>query len=98
MNLTDEEKQELLEWLDEIKVVFSGNTIRWTLKDIKMENQIRALIEAPPPKHIMCESCLDDLEDYVWVYCDKCWQKLLDDWKAAVADLKKVGPKKQEEK
>jgi hypothetical protein len=31
------------------------------------------------PKHTQCENCPDDLEDYVWVYCDKCWQGLCAD-------------------
>jgi len=68
--MTDEEKRELLKTLDCLPPL--------TDEEEKHIAKLRALINTPPPpKHTQCENCLDDLEDYVWVYCDKCWQKLL---------------------
>ena len=83
--MTNDEKRELLDWL---KSWYAGIVPTDKIYDRPGEdayNKLRALIEAPPPKHTQCENCLDDLEDYVWVYYDKCWQKLL-------ADLKKARP------
>ena len=70
------EKRELLEWLDNMFELPVSETGYPCKHHRTMIDKLRALIEAPPPKHTQCENCLDDLEDYVWVYCDKCWQAL----------------------
>ena len=93
MNLSDEEKRELLEFLYRFYYAWFTNN-DGVLEDEARDayRDIHALIEAPPPKYTMCENCLDDLEDEDNKFCydDKCWQKLLDDCEAAEADLKKV--------
>ena len=81
--MTNDEKKELLERLEAWAGCYRGYS--WRNEDDLILDKLRALIAAPPPKHTMCENCLDDLEDYVWVYCDDCWQALL-------ADLEKARP------
>jgi len=81
--MTDDEKRELLDRIARWKLEFGFRGEDWTDADQQVYSKLRALINAPPPKHTQCENCLDDLEDYVWVYCDKCWQKLLTDLKKA---------------
>ena len=72
--MTNDEKKELLERLEAWAGCYRGYS--WRNEDDLILDKLRALIAAPPPKHTMCENCLDDLEDYVWVYCDDCWQAL----------------------
>jgi len=76
--MTDDEKRELIErlklWRDLLE-----EDCNWLGLDDEPFNKIIVLIAAPPPKHTMCENCLDDLELYNWVYCDKCWQGLCAD-------------------
>jgi hypothetical protein len=99
MNLSDEEKRELLEFLYRFYYAWFTNN-DGVLEDEARDayRDIHALIEAPPPKYTMCENCLDDLEDEDNKFCydDKCWQKLLDDCEAAEADLKKARPRVDE--
>ena len=83
--MTDDEKRELIErlklWRDLLE-----EDCNWLGLDDEPFNKIIVLITAPPPKHTQCENCLDDLELYKWVYCDKCWQKLCADWKKLVLE------------
>jgi hypothetical protein len=66
----NDEKRELLDWL---KSWYAGIVPTDKIYDRPGEdayNKLRALIEAPPPKHTQCENCLDDLEDVK--PCPKC--------------------------
>jgi len=93
------EKRELLEWLDNMFELPVSETGYPCKHHRTMIDKLRALIEAPPPKHTQCENCLDDLEDYVWVYCDKCWQALCTEANQLIVknrELKKSRPKVDE--
>jgi len=95
--MTNDEKKELLERLEAWAGCYRGYS--WRNEDDLILDKLRALIAAPPPKHTMCENCLDDLEDYVWVYCDKCWQALCTEANQLIVknrELKKSRPKVDE--